>query len=112
MIKFKFLFAAITCDDLPDPDNGNILFMADDTAPFDLGTVATFKCYPGFVLVGAFENFTCMADHVNDIGFWDGTAPACERKSNLLTPYSFCNCNSYYTDCGEWNFFSELEVTI
>ena len=82
MIEHKFPLAAITCADLPDPDNGNILFMADDTAPFDLGTVATFKCYPGFVLVGNFENLTCMADHENDMGYWDGTAPTCEGMLN------------------------------
>ena len=65
--------------------NGNILFMSDDTAPFDLGTVATYKCYPGFALVGEYKVRNCLANQNLGIGFWNGTAPSCECEFGSVT---------------------------
>ena len=75
---------AIECDDLPDPENGNIVFTPDNTAPFDLNTVAMYECFPGYVLAGEFEERTCMADHDLDTGFWDRAAPTCECELFLI----------------------------
>ena len=39
------------CPDIPDPDKGQIDFVPDDTAPFSLGTNATYSCDDGYSLV-------------------------------------------------------------
>ena len=64
--------------------NGNILFVSDSVAPFDLGTVAIYKCYPGYVLIGEYKVRNCLANHNLDIGYWNGTAPSCERESSRI----------------------------
>lgn len=74
-----FLHAAIMCPDLPDPDNGDITFVTDVTATFDVLTTATYSCDPGFGLNGGTAVRTCNGDSTSPIGDWSGTAPTCER---------------------------------
>ena len=71
------------CPDLPDPIHGNIIFTTDNLAPFELGTSAQYKCYPGYVLVGETEVRICSADLDLDIGLWTGLAPTCECEYSL-----------------------------
>ena len=66
------------CPDSPDPVNGNIIFTTDNIAPFELGTSAQYKCYPGYVLVGDSDVRTCSADLELDVGVWTGSASTCE----------------------------------
>ncbi len=67
------------CPDLPDPVYGNIIFINDTTALFDLGTHAMYKCNDGFVPVGGDAIRVCLNIGQNE-GQWDGTAPSCERE--------------------------------
>ena len=58
-----------------------------DSDIFDLGTVATYECEEGFVLVGN-ENRTCTeGDSTSVIGEWSGGMPTCECKFFKLIPY-------------------------
>ena len=73
--------AAITvdvlgCEDLPDPNNGNIDFILDETAPFEVGTRGCYHCDRGYSLMGGDYERVCESDGVNF--FWNGTAPTCE----------------------------------
>ena len=55
-----------------------IVFTADTTPEFEIGTVATHTCIAGFALVGGVTR-TCMDDDQADIvGVWSGSAPTCE----------------------------------
>ncbi|XP_064386685.1 complement decay-accelerating factor-like [Halichondria panicea] len=75
----------IICRTLPDIPNGFITYAPDTTPDYDLGTVATYACNPGFVLdlsLGGSEMRTCFDDIENDAeGAFDRPAPRCFRKS-------------------------------
>ena len=81
----RFLHTAIICRTLPDIPNGFITYAPDTTPDYDLGTVATYACNPGFVLdlsLGGSEMRTCFDDIENDAeGAFDRPAPRCFRKS-------------------------------
>ena len=68
------------CLDIPDPANGDILFQPDNSAPFDLNTEAMYICNTGYVPVGGDLFQVCIPNHDFDIGYWNGTAPSCERE--------------------------------
>ena len=57
-----------------------IVYNVDMTAPYDLGTVATYSCNPGFGLRGGNVIRTCMDAGDGSDGRFDGEAPTCERK--------------------------------
>ena len=83
------LHTAIECCTLPDIPNGFITYSTDNTPNYDLGTVATYACDPGFVLdlsLGGSEMRTCVDDDMdNDAeGVFDNQAPICVRKSHLV----------------------------
>ena len=68
------------CPDLPDPMYGDIDYMNDTTAPFELETKAVYRCNEGFVLVGGDEVRECMS--TGDVeGEWSGTAPSCQGNA-------------------------------
>ena len=97
----------VMCEDIPDPDNGQIVFGDDTTCPFDLGTTATYSCYPGYSLVGDAVR-TCEGDGTQEEGTWSNTAPQCDgeycrRKfptvlypCDLLSSHHMCStvCNN------------------
>ena len=60
---------------------------------YELGTVATYSCNPGFFLdfsLGGFEIRTCVDDGDNDAaGIFDGQSPICIRKSGNSSSQSF-----------------------
>ena len=66
----------ITCDDLSDPANGVV-----DQPGNDVGTVSSYTCNEGFLLVGD-ETRICQED-----GEWSGNAPICECESFF---FQFC----------------------
>ena len=77
------IFAAITvpangCPHIPDPENGNIDFVVDTTAPFEVGTTATYSCDQGFSLDEGDIVRTCEE---NDLTSWSGSAPSCVGMS-------------------------------
>ena len=58
-----------------------ILYAADTTPEFEIGTVATHTCITGFALVGDMTR-TCMDnDQADIVGVWSGSAPTCERNN-------------------------------
>ena len=59
----------ITCDDLPDPTNGQVELSGDTP-----GSTAQYTCNSGFVLIGD-KTRMCQDD-----GDWSGEAPVCECK--------------------------------
>ena len=73
-------FSAIECPSL-SLTNGMVVYAADNSPPFSLGTVATHTCNPGFSLVGVVSR-TCVDDDQADIvGLWCGTASSCEGNA-------------------------------
>ena len=59
----------IVCEDLPDPDNGQV-----DLSGNIPGSTATYTCNNGFMLQGVSPR-NCMDD-----GEWSGEEPTCARK--------------------------------
>ena len=66
------------CDELPAIVNGFIIYAPDDVALYDIGTVATYECNPGFILVGDMTR-DCVGVDVNTAEF-NREAPVCTRK--------------------------------
>lgn len=62
-----------SCLELTSPDSGRVVFTG--TTP---GSIATYSCMPGYVLVGD-KIRTCQEN-----GEWTGIAPFCRRKSFRL----------------------------
>ncbi len=59
------------CLELAPIPNGDITYDPDVTAPYDVDTVATHSCDPGFRLSG-FETRQCLAG-----GIWSNLIPVC-----------------------------------
>ena len=96
---------AIVCQGLPEIDNGMISYAPDSVGPeYDLGTVATYTCDEGFMLVGSAQR-TC------EDGNFSGMEPFCSLIRELL--YSLGESASLATPplsgvsgstpTGEWN---------
>ena len=60
--------------------NGVIIYTDDMIAPYDLDTLASYRCNPGFVLRGGNVVRTCVDAGDGSGGRFDGEAPTCERK--------------------------------
>ncbi len=68
-VLFLLLLSAVECPFLEPPQFGQVHFTSTS-----FGAVATYKCLPGFDLVGNRER-TCEAFRQ-----WSGTQPSCESK--------------------------------
>ena len=64
----------VNCDNLANPQNGQV-----SQSGISAGSVATYTCSPGFILVGV-EARVCQIN-----GAWSGSAPACKSKILLRT---------------------------
>ncbi len=62
----------VECLALAPIPNGAIAYDPDMTAPYDVGTVATHTCDPGFILSAGLEPRVCL-----DTGRWSGLIPVC-----------------------------------
>ena len=71
------------CADIPDPNNGNIHFSVDNTAPFDIGTTATYHCFNGYHLAGGDTVRVCKKGGSGG-NFWNGTAPICQGQCTYI----------------------------
>ena len=62
------------------------------TAEFDLGTVATYSCNDGYQLITGpgGDIRICVDGGDGNGGVFDGEAPICERKADLLTIKLVC----------------------
>ena len=65
------------CQDLPPLENGEIVYSSEES-PRAVGTVATHRCNPGFVLVGVI-NRTCEENTE-----FSGSPPTCEREYSFV----------------------------
>ena len=68
--------------------NGFIIYAPDNVSLYDIGTVATYECNPGFLLVGDMTR-DCVGIDVNTAEF-NREAPVCERKKYLNSSVNVC----------------------
>ena len=71
-----FVSIGLICGSLPNPKNGRVTFESTR-----VGSVATYECNKGFVLVGK-SSRVCL-----DTGKWSGDDPQCERKQKKRDLY-------------------------
>ena len=76
--KFLCSTIGIRCQDIPDPANGQIHFVPDQTAPFNFGTLATFSCDPGYGLDWEAKR-QCGGNGNSTDGVWSDSSPTCSR---------------------------------
>ena len=91
---FEHLFPAILCSKLSVPENGEVTF---NSQPFNVGTTATYSCYPGYILVGETTR-TCEDTNRGTTGTWNGTMPLCEGSIKHLTKIMLKQLTSYYVE--------------
>lgn len=72
------------CPHIPNPQHGRIEFEDDTTAPFELGTTATYQCELGFGLQGDYYVRTCVMDGLGPDAVWNASAPSCVGESVLI----------------------------
>lgn len=77
---FCFRYIAFRCQALQAPENGTISY-APDSLSYDLGTVATYTCNPGFSLEGNLTR-TCIRTEGN-ISTWNRQDESLTCTSNL-----------------------------
>ncbi len=70
--------AEISCSDLTSLANGMITYSAGSRDDRLVGSAATHSCNNSYRLVGEAVR-TCVSG-----GTWSGSAPVCQRKSNLM----------------------------
>jgi len=80
------------CQDLSDPENGDIDFFVDTNSTFDVLTTAVYKCDTGYNLTGGDTVRTCLGSNNNPDGDWSGVAPSCEGEF-------FSEHNAVVTQC-------------
>ncbi len=73
MCIYIYNSTVVQCPALAPIPNGAITYDPDMIPDFDVGTVATHSCDPGFHLVGS-ETRVCL-----DSGRWSGLTPVCRR---------------------------------
>ena len=77
------MYPAVTCQDLLSPNNGQITFTTDTTAPFDYGTEAAYSCDTGYGLNADVPTTrTCVGDGSSPDGMWSGSPPSCNGESH------------------------------
>ncbi len=103
------LFLGVMCTSLPAPDNGEIQYSPDTTAPFDYETIATYSCNDGFGPVGVTERL-CGGDDPN-AGEWSGNGATCDGKKNSANTVAqyltrICICVTFMIGVRRYAFFS------
>ena len=71
-------FTVVRCFTLASIPNGAITYGPDMIPDYDVGTVATHSCNPGFRLLGS-ETRECLAS-----GIWSGLIPVCLSTYKIL----------------------------
>ena len=84
MLLLESLPPAIECEPLQAISNGMISYSTSGSPNYELGTVATYSCNPGYSLNldnGGSETRTCVDDGDGDAeGIFNGRAPSCICK--------------------------------
>ena len=79
MFKNFYCKTEILCPELQAPGGGTIMISGGiNLLPYSLGSVATYSCNTGSVLVG---QTTRVCQDTNG-GTWSGRAPTCEGMAN------------------------------
>lgn len=86
---FIFLHAAITCDQLNNPQNGNV----QQPLPPTVGSVAVYSCNQGFRLVGVTKR-ACQSDRT-----YTGKAPVCVGMLAVMDYFSTQSLFLIYSYC-------------
>ncbi len=83
IVSYFPFFAAIECEELVLPANGEkIMYTKDTVANFEIGTLAIYTCLPGYTLLGD-TNRTCIDDNQADgKGVWNITHAKSEPTCN------------------------------
>ncbi len=74
------LLSLCSCYELEFIANGVIVYTDDITAPYDVDTLASYRCDPGYVLTGGNVVRTCVDAGDGSGGRFDGETPTCKRK--------------------------------
>ena len=70
-------FAAVTCSDLADIDNGIVAYSG--SSPHQYGAVATYVCDTGYIASHTISR-VCGSDGLSSVGVWSGTVASCNGK--------------------------------
>ena len=73
-------FLTAVCDELEEIENGTISYSTDMTAPYSVGTVATYSCNSGYELSTTRDQMRTCEDGGSAGASFNGEAPTCERK--------------------------------
>ena len=80
------MLSAGLCNELSDPENGNVnVTRAVDTGVTE-GSIAAHTCNIGYQLIGEDQTRTCMSN-----GKWSGEEPTCIRMKNALPIYIYAH---------------------
>ncbi len=88
----SFILPIAQCPPLPEIANGMISYSPDNTSDYSVGTLATYSCNPGYVLVinPGSEMRNCVDAGDGSGGIFIRQAPTCERKQgNACTVHLF-----------------------
>ena len=86
MYLWVLILSAGLCDELSDPENGNVnVTRAVDTGVTE-GSIADYTCNMGYQLIGEDQTRTCMSN-----GMWSGEEPTCIRMKNALPIYIYAH---------------------
>ena len=78
-------FITAVCSALDAIANGMISYSTDMTAPYSVGTVATYSCNSGYELSTTGDEMrTCMDNGDGSGSSFGGSAPTCQRKFLIL----------------------------
>ncbi len=89
---------------MPEILNGSISYAVDIEDPFDLGTIATYMCDDGFILVGDEERNCTVGVAGSAVGRWTGTQPTCVRKLHVYKLYKISNVQYNYIAVLQYNY--------
>ena len=68
----------IECPELPPIANGTITYAPDNMSDFDVGTIATYQCNNGFILIGVTTRNCIIA--IDNTAQWSEQEQMCDRK--------------------------------
>ncbi len=89
MCVLIYVHAAIMCNDIPDPTNGQIVFTDDKVAPFAFETEALYNCNPGYNLDAGVNPRVCESVDSSNVGDWSGTGLTCSPAVGKWRQYKW-----------------------
>ena len=84
----------MTCSDIADPANGQIVFSPDQTAPFTYGTLASFSCFTSYGLDGETTRH-CGGNGSSVNGVWSGSNPTCNCEFIMFAHICLSSISCY-----------------